>query len=756
VIGRDESGICLRTAIVAGLAGATLIASGAVADFSDAVVVRYQVEANEYDGTPVSVTVEDLYLLTDDPKDVDLNIYDVVLPESGRVPYFQSTTGQGWLPTNLGGPFDTTAVRYADSFVTVGGFDFGTAAAPQAPGAGGASALDPFFGGNDVAYPIDRAGWFNSSPPNLQGIAGQTPAGLGVLIGRFAYDGDFTIVGTQLSATWNQGIGTTGTQASFTVREFIDCNGNIVEDAVELATPTVAPYDGAVQWAGKGGNGHWYAWINVLGTHEDGMAWAADRGGYLATLGDPGEREFAISLIEPTSGDVYGYHIGGRQISPGLEPAGSWIWESGEPAEMLAWAPGEPNDQSSLFEGDEQYMEIRAFAANFGLLNDISAKSVRGYLVEWDNAADCNGNGILDGCDLVDGSSSDRNANRVPDECEALDVPGDHTTIQAAIDAAPDRGVVLVAPGTYNESLHFPADGRDIVLVSSDGADSTVINGSDVAAVILANGGQTRRSRVEGFTIQGGTTGSNVVPNDVTLYVGGGLCVSEASLDLIDCDLVGNAANYGGNAYFRYHTGEIRGCRFIGGDADSDGGNIQLLNSETVVADCEFLGGHCQNDGGGIKVVNGFVDMFDCSISGNFAGTGGGVMYFETVGVDTHFNFLRCSVSGNFAKSSGPFGGGFWARPSGNGPSLASTTVCDNEPDNFFGPYEDLGDNDICECPGDLNYDGRVNGTDLGLFLVYAGEDCQPDSICPGDLNGDDQVSGADLGILLTNWGFCQ
>ena len=82
MIGRDESGISLRTAIFAGLAGATLIASGAVADFRDAVVVRYQVEANEYYGTPVSVTVEDLYLLTDDPKDVDLNIYDVVLPES--------------------------------------------------------------------------------------------------------------------------------------------------------------------------------------------------------------------------------------------------------------------------------------------------------------------------------------------------------------------------------------------------------------------------------------------------------------------------------------------------------------------------------------------------------------------------------------------------------------------------------------------------------------------------------------------------
>ncbi len=210
MIGRDESGLGLRAAIVAGLAGTTLLAGNAIADFNDAVVVRYQVEATEADGTPVSVTVEDLYLLTDDPKDVDLNIYDVYLPASGQVPYFQSQTGPGWTPTNIGGPFDTTALRYADSFVTVGGFEIGTPAAPQAPGAGGASAIDPFFGGNDVAYPIDRAGCYKSSLPNLQGFAGQTPAGLGVLIGRFAYAGEFTIVGTQLSVTMNQDIGTPG------------------------------------------------------------------------------------------------------------------------------------------------------------------------------------------------------------------------------------------------------------------------------------------------------------------------------------------------------------------------------------------------------------------------------------------------------------------------------------------------------------------------------------------------------------------
>ena len=49
--------------------------------------------------------------------------------------------------------------------------------------------------------------------------------------------------------------------------------------------------------------------------------------------------------------------------------------------------------------------------------------------------------------------------------------------------------------------------------------------------------------------------------------------------------------------------------------------------------------------------------------------------------------------------------------------------------------------------PGDLNGDGAVDGSDLGLFLAAWG------SQGPfGDLNGDGWVNGIDLGLLLANW----
>ena len=48
--------------------------------------------------------------------------------------------------------------------------------------------------------------------------------------------------------------------------------------------------------------------------------------------------------------------------------------------------------------------------------------------------------------------------------------------------------------------------------------------------------------------------------------------------------------------------------------------------------------------------------------------------------------------------------------------------------------------------PGDLNHDGVVDGSDLGMLLAYWGG-------ASGDLNGDGTTDGADLGILLSSWG---
>lgn len=51
-------------------------------------------------------------------------------------------------------------------------------------------------------------------------------------------------------------------------------------------------------------------------------------------------------------------------------------------------------------------------------------------------------------------------------------------------------------------------------------------------------------------------------------------------------------------------------------------------------------------------------------------------------------------------------------------------------------------------CAADLNADGLVDGSDLGILLGGWGSSA-------GDLDGSGTTDGADLGIMLGIWGPC-
>jgi hypothetical protein len=208
-----------NTLIVAGTIAS--ITAAASADYTSAVQVGYEVTATDFGGASVTVYVVDVYMVSDDlwegtsgSGDTLLNVYN--WNTVGGAAYFQSFTGTGWIPTNLGGPFDTEALQRADSFVTVGGFG---SDALQTPGSGAGSGLDPMFGGNSAAAPGTNAGWYNGSPPSLNGAAMTYDNGIqGTLIGRFSsLGGEFSLYGTLFEATWCQGLGTPGVQRQFMV-----------------------------------------------------------------------------------------------------------------------------------------------------------------------------------------------------------------------------------------------------------------------------------------------------------------------------------------------------------------------------------------------------------------------------------------------------------------------------------------------------------------------------------------------------------
>jgi len=59
-------------------------------------------------------------------------------------------------------------------------------------------------------------------------------------------------------------------------------------------------------------------------------------------------------------------------------------------------------------------------------------------------------------------------------------------------------------------------------------------------------------------------------------------------------------------------------------------------------------------------------------------------------------------------------------------------------------------------CPsdcdlGDIDCDGSVSGSDLGIVLLLFGP-CPDPFSCPGDLDNNGEVDGGDIGLMMVLW----
>lgn len=87
--------------------------------------------------------------------------------------------------------------------------------------------------------------------------------------------------------------------------------------------------------------------------------------------------------------------------------------------------------------------------------------------------------------------------------CPGSGTPADpYCLIQAGIDAAHDGDVVLVAPGTYAERIHFK--GKAIAVRSLAGATATTIDGGAAGHVVTFQTGEGATSILDGFTVRNG------------------------------------------------------------------------------------------------------------------------------------------------------------------------------------------------------------------------------------------------------------
>jgi hypothetical protein len=234
-----------------------------------------------------------------------------------------------------------------------------------------------------------------------------------------------------------------------------------------------------------------------------------------------------------------------------------------------------------------------------------------------------------------------------------IEVPQDHATIQAAIDASTDGDTVVVDSGIYYENIFF--HGKNILLTSRyyEGGDmsfvtSTIINGSqpvdaDTASCILIIDGEDSTAVVQGFTITGGKGTSwkdehspgtyregggiftafsspviqnnNIINNEainrsgLASAGGGGIRSGDGNPKILNNIIKDNKGRYGAGIVLNWCNAVVKNNIIAGnsGGEDYGGGGIWLNKSHgglRIIENNTIVYNHSISDGGGILLYN--------------------------------------------------------------------------------------------------------------------------------------------------------
>jgi len=233
-------------------------------------------------------------------------------------------------------------------------------------------------------------------------------------------------------------------------------------------------------------------------------------------------------------------------------------------------------------------------------------------------------------------------------------VPGEYSTIQAAIDDCNDGDTVVVAPGTYTGNGNRDIDfrGKAITVRGSDPNDLNVVaatiidcNGTDEEPHrgFRFNSGEGPESVVAGLTITNGY-GPNE-PLEYRYSVGGGIFCGGSDPTITRCRIIGNAAQgYGGGICTHNSSATISYCLLVE-NSTCYGGAISCFESGPTITHCTVIGNSASSDGGGIHCYREGSNpiMSHCTISGNSSYTGGAIC----CDADSEPTMSHCILWGN-------------------------------------------------------------------------------------------------------------
>jgi len=265
-------------------------------------------------------------------------------------------------------------------------------------------------------------------------------------------------------------------------------------------------------------------------------------------------------------------------------------------------------------------------------------------------------------------------------------VPGQYSTIAAAVAASSSGDTILVSPGVYNSGFSF--GGKQLLVRSTAGSLVTVIDVSATGGtVVAAQSGEPLGTRIEGFSLRAATSSAVVVSGGANLEIancriydsstsdqrgGAGLFVNSGSVSVsgstfqnlrasgaLMAAVTGGALSVNAGA-----SVEISDCQFVNcsafqqfgadgsqlGTWSARGGAIWCSSSTVSIARTQFTGcsavverthpgscwnvgrnGVCESYGGALALDAGAVcTLVECSFSGCTARASNAVQWWIT------------------------------------------------------------------------------------------------------------------------------
>ncbi len=181
-----------------------------------------------------------------------------------------------------------------------------------------------------------------------------------------------------------------------------------------------------------------------------------------------------------------------------------------------------------------------------------------------------------------------------------INIPSDYNSIQVGINASAHGDTIKVSSGTYMESINY--FGKNVVVMSEAGADSTIIQGDSTQRVVTFESGEGPEAMLIGFSIRGGN--------------GGVLCTEYSNPIIYQCKIHNNNATlplpfaFPGN----YATG----------------GGIAIINSAPLLMNTAIYQNGSSGFAGGVYMTFSSTRLTNCIVHGNHALAYDGIVYINS------------------------------------------------------------------------------------------------------------------------------